>query len=69
MFASEDSVPDEALPERQRQFLERLRRHDKRVQVIRSGDQLKFHGPVIGDGTLPPAEPAGHEPDEADDEP
>jgi hypothetical protein len=71
MPTSENSVPEEELPERQRLFLERLRRHDKRVKIIRDGERLSFHGPVIGEGPMPPAEPvvsesAISEPDEAD---
>lgn len=63
---SADTVSDQDLPERQRAFVEKLRTHDKRVKVYREGSGLKFHGPVIGDGPLPPAEPAVAEPGEDD---
>ncbi len=66
MRSSENSVSDQDLPERQRAFVEKLRSHDKRVKVYREGAGLKFHGPVIGDGPLPPAEPAVADPDATD---
>jgi hypothetical protein len=66
MTAHEKTVTDDELAERQRTFLERLRQHDHRVKVTRRGDALVFHGPVIGDGLMPPESPA--EPVGSDDE-
>jgi hypothetical protein len=58
MTTPHEEVRDEELPERQRTFLQRLRQHDKRVKVFRSGARNVFHGPVIGDGLMPADEPA-----------
>jgi hypothetical protein len=57
-------VRDEELSERQRAFVGRLRVHDQRVKISRDGDRLTFHGPVIGEGLLPPAAPEVVEPDD-----
>jgi hypothetical protein len=67
MSTFEDSISAEQLPERQRAFVEKLRRHDKRVKVFREASGLKFQGPVIGEGPLPPAEPEVSEPGNADE--
>ncbi len=67
MITSDQEVPGEALPERQRAFLDRLRQHDKRVKVVRIGDKLTFHGPVIGDGPMPDSTPAADISDEEEE--
>ena len=64
MTTPHEEVRDEELPERQRSFLERLRRHDKRVKVFRSGARNVFHGPVIGEGLMPVDAPATNDPEE-----
>jgi hypothetical protein len=66
MASHEPLVPDDELPERQRSFLQKLRSHDKRVKIVRDGDKLIFHGPVIGEGPMPAEGPPGFG---GDDEP
>jgi hypothetical protein len=65
----EDEIPEDMLAPRQREFLNRLRGHDRRAKVYRdAGGQPVFHGPVIGDGPMPPEAPASVDPG-SDDEP
>jgi hypothetical protein len=66
MSSPETPVPDEELPERHRIFLQRLREHDHRVKVFRSGDKAVFHGPIIGDGPMPSDNPGVDEPEEGE---